>query len=35
VALTRANATLEGLAATPREDILDMLGPVVEALGSA
>jgi len=35
VATTRANGTLEGLAATPREDVLDLLAPLAEALASA
>jgi AcrR family transcriptional regulator len=34
VATTRANRTLEGLAARPREEILDLLAPLAEALGS-
>jgi AcrR family transcriptional regulator len=32
VAMTRANGTLEGLAAAPRERVLEALAPVVEAL---
>ncbi|HET7121301.1 MAG TPA: TetR family transcriptional regulator [Solirubrobacterales bacterium] len=35
VATTRANGSLEGLAATPREEILELLAPLVEALGTA
>jgi AcrR family transcriptional regulator len=32
VAMTRANGTLETLAATPREQVLETLGPLLEAL---
>jgi AcrR family transcriptional regulator len=32
VAMTRANGTLETLAATPRDDVLDALGPLLDAL---
>ena len=32
VAMTRANGTLETLAATPREDVLEALAPLVRAL---
>jgi AcrR family transcriptional regulator len=32
VAMTRANGTLEKIAATPREDLLDALGPLLDAL---
>lgn len=32
VAMTRANGTLETLAATPREQVLDALGPLLDAL---
>ena len=32
VAMTRANGTLETLAATPREEVLEALGPLVRAL---
>jgi AcrR family transcriptional regulator len=32
VAMTRANGTLETLAATPRDDLLDALGPLLDAL---
>jgi hypothetical protein len=35
VAMTRANGTLEALAAAPREQILDSMAPIIEALGSA
>jgi AcrR family transcriptional regulator len=35
VAMTRANGTLEGLAAAPREEILAAVEPLVQALGSA
>lgn len=35
VAMTRANGTLETLAGTPREAVLEALTPVVDALGSA
>jgi AcrR family transcriptional regulator len=35
VAMTRANGTLEAVAAAPREDLVELLGPLVEALGSA
>lgn len=34
VAMTRSNGTLETLAATPREQILDSMAPIVDALGS-
>jgi AcrR family transcriptional regulator len=34
VAVTRANGTLETLAATPREDVLATLAPLLDALGS-
>lgn len=34
VAMTRANGTLEELAGAPREDLLAVLGPAVEALAS-
>jgi len=34
VAVTRANGTLETLAATPREDVLATLGPLLDALES-
>jgi AcrR family transcriptional regulator len=34
VAVTRANGTLEELAACPREHLLDLLGPPVEALAA-
>jgi AcrR family transcriptional regulator len=34
VSITRANGTLEGLAATPREDVLELLAPLVDLLGS-
>ncbi len=34
VAMTRANGTLEGLAAAPREDVLAAVEPLVQALGS-
>jgi hypothetical protein len=30
--MTRANGTLEALAAAPRERLLELLGPLVEAL---
>ncbi|HTR74045.1 MAG TPA: TetR family transcriptional regulator [Solirubrobacterales bacterium] len=33
VAMTRANGTLETLAATPRDEVLAILGPLIEALG--
>jgi hypothetical protein len=33
--MTRANGTLEAVAAAPREDLVELLGPLVEALGSA
>jgi hypothetical protein len=32
VAVTRANGTLETLAATPREEVLEALAPLVRAL---
>ena len=32
VAMTRANGTLETLAATPREEVLQALAPLVRAL---
>ncbi len=32
VAMTRANGTLEAVAAAPREQLVEMLGPLVEAL---
>jgi AcrR family transcriptional regulator len=32
IAMTRANGTLETLAATPREDVLATLGPLLDAL---
>lgn len=35
VAMTRANGTLEAVAAASREELLELLGPLVEALGSA
>jgi AcrR family transcriptional regulator len=35
VAMTRANGTLETLAAAPRRQILDSIAPLIEALGSA
>lgn len=35
VAMTRANGTLETLAAAPRGQILDSIAPLIEALGSA
>jgi hypothetical protein len=35
IAMTRANGTLETLAATPREQVLDSLRPIVEAFESA
>lgn len=35
VAMTRANGTLEGLAAASREELVELLGPLVEALGRA
>jgi AcrR family transcriptional regulator len=34
VAVTRANGTLGELAAAPREQVLSLLGPMVDALGS-
>lgn len=34
VAVTRANGTLETLAATPREEVLAALAPLLDALGS-
>jgi AcrR family transcriptional regulator len=34
VAMTRANGTLEELAATPRDEVIAALGPLVDALGS-
>jgi hypothetical protein len=34
VAVTRANGTLETLAATPREDVLATLAPLLDALES-
>jgi hypothetical protein len=34
VAVTRANGTLETLAATPREEVLQTLTPLLEALES-
>ena len=34
VAVTRANGTLETLAATPREDVLTTLAPLLDALES-
>jgi len=30
--MTRANGTLETLAATPRDDLLDALAPLLDAL---
>jgi AcrR family transcriptional regulator len=35
VAMTRANGTLEQLAGTPREDVLALLGPFLDALAGA
>jgi AcrR family transcriptional regulator len=35
VAMTRANGTLEEIAAAPRERLVALLGPLVDALGSA
>ena len=35
VAMTRANGTLEAIAAAPRERLVETLAPLVEALGSA
>lgn len=35
IAMTRANGTLGTLAATPREDLMATLAPLVDALGSA
>ena len=32
VAMTRANGTLEKLAATPRDELLDALAPLLDAL---
>jgi AcrR family transcriptional regulator len=35
VSVTRANGTLAALAAAPREELLELLGPVAETIGSA
>lgn len=35
VAMTRANGTLEELAAAPLDEVIDSLGPIVDALASA
>lgn len=35
VSVTRANGTLAALAAAPREELLELLGPLADALGSA
>ncbi|MBK5219844.1 MAG: TetR family transcriptional regulator [Thermoleophilia bacterium] len=35
IAMTRANGTLEALAAASREDVMAVLAPLVDALGSA
>jgi AcrR family transcriptional regulator len=35
VAMTRANGTLETLAAAPRAQVLDSMSPIIEALGSS
>lgn len=35
VAMTRANGSLETLAAAPRDEVIAALGPLVDALGSA
>jgi AcrR family transcriptional regulator len=35
IAMTRANGTLETLAAAPREQVLETLGPIVDAFGAS
>lgn len=35
IAMTRANGTLERLAAAPREEVLASLGPIVDAFGTS